>query len=410
MLGRLGITGKIFAVVAVPILVLVIVAVTVTTNAVQTYSAAQNTAQLLEVSEASHNLTTALQTERGAAANFLHFFDYATSQRDTREADTDAAYQDVLAALAAAPGVYRDEAVSARATLDAILTRYGIDANGNFVDLGAGSDGSFSLAAARAIDVVVEPIMGIDLQGDEVIDGYEWPVWPDTSTMRHLEDIYARLQAEIGDLADGTPSGTGMVDEITRYGQLLGVERTSATNLLTTLATYVYPVVPEGGITPLVPGMVGTYQDLFQAVQGDVDKGIEELEAVLEKTRTGPENEGTRSSLASAFDSLAALEDRRESVRDRSTSPGSLSGWYHTAIVDLLASLYATAGVLPDRGVAEALTAFAEIDTLIEAIRLEEMTGLRIIRQSEFSDADPQTNFIELYARTKAALEAAQVA
>ncbi|MBN2176356.1 MAG: nitrate- and nitrite sensing domain-containing protein, partial [Demequinaceae bacterium] len=408
MLGRLNIRGKIFAVVAVPILVLVIAAITVTANATQTYTAADNSAQLIEVAEVSHNLTTALQTERDAGVNFLHFFRYATDERDTREVDTDAAYQNILTALTSAPADYRDEATSARATLDAILTRYGVDANGNFVDFGSGSDGSYSLAAARAIDVVIEPIMGTDPDGNTIIVGYEdWPVWPDAPTMRRLEDVYSRLEAEVLDLAERTPAGTGMVDEMNRYGQLLGVERTSATSFLTTLETY---VVPTGSVSTIIPDFAGTYQDLYLSAQEAVDEGIEELRTALTNLKTNSVNADTRSALVAALDSLATLEERRETVRHQSVGPGALSGWYHTAIGNLISSLYATAGVLPNRGIAEALTAFAEIDTLIEAIRLEEMTGLRIIRQAEFTDSDPRTGYIDLYARTNAALEAAQVA
>ncbi len=420
MFGRLGIRGKIFAVVAVPILVLIIVAGSVTAATFRTYDSAKNSSQLLEVSQATHNLTVALQDERDAGVNFIHFLPFAIGVRDAAEAKTDAQYQAVLAAAASAPPASRAAAADAIASIDSIVS----------------TDG---LAGARAVNVVINPIMGpqVDANGDPVypplldeagnpvvdeagdpvfdetngpvmvIQGDEWPVWPDAATLGGLVSAYNRLQTDLTTLTGQVPAETGMVDELTYYAELMGVEETAATNLLTTPETYVPPVIQPGGVLPPVPVYVATYQEIFATQSAAVDGLLATLTESTSRISHRDVNADTRAHLSTAIDALGGLADERDVVRNRSDTPAVVSNFYSDAINSLLGSLAATSANLPNRSIAGALTAYTDIDVLAETLRQEEMVGQRAIREGSFADQAALYGFVGLKAKTDAAFDAA---
>jgi hypothetical protein len=402
---------KMLAVVAVPAIVLAVLLLAFTVGAVGTCRETQKTALFLELADDTHDLVVSLQSERDAASNFLHSFAWAVEQRDTREVQTDSALGDVESAVAACPDGQRGEADAAWAELNAILTTSGVAADGDFVDSGDLSDGSFSLAALRGIDVDVEPIVGLDFEGEESVVGYEdWPSWPDADTMRHLEDGYSRLQAAVDDLADRAPIGGGVSDAIDRLGEILGIEAHGATTFLLSPETYVSPTAETGGVPPPVPDMPGTYQEAFLEAVAEVDTNLTGVRAELDRTGDGDDSENTRALLAEAFEYLDGLQAIRDQVRQQTATPVRVSGWYKAVISTLLESQYTTVGAVSDGDVAEALTAFAEIETLVEAIRAEEVMGMRVIRQRAWGDPDSQEVYIGLKAQTDAALGAAKAA
>ncbi len=118
MFGKLGIRGKILAVVAVPILVLLIAAGAVTFSAARTWDSARNTDQLVAVSEAASELAAAIQQEREASVNFVDSFSQADTGRGRTSAAVDSSYLALRAKVAALSGPDGAAAQAALARID----------------------------------------------------------------------------------------------------------------------------------------------------------------------------------------------------------------------------------------------------------------------------------------------------
>ena len=117
MLQRLGIRGKILAVVAVPIIVLLLAAGFVTFNAVGDLRSSRETEQLLTFVDDSGTLVAALQDERFIAANYDHSASNGLEKRTAARKALDGA----IAALDASTAGGSSDAAAANKTAHAIL-------------------------------------------------------------------------------------------------------------------------------------------------------------------------------------------------------------------------------------------------------------------------------------------------
>src|SRR6478735_1645727 len=168
MLQRLGIRGKILAVVAVPILVLLLAAGYITYAAVSALGAATNATQFVDTAQASQQFQADLNAERDAGVNFVDSYLQGVSGRaasraaiaqreDTLPADVVAELQSLYKtsgemsldeARAVGPGVVSaedtdawyewpsaaeaDGAVAAMTDISAAVEAYGTELSGNF--------------------------------------------------------------------------------------------------------------------------------------------------------------------------------------------------------------------------------------------------------------------------------------
>ncbi len=402
MFDNWGARGRILAVLAVPLAVLMVISGFATTAAAHETAAAHATEQVVEVARAAHDLLLDLQVERDAGSNFVDALPWALETRATARENTDAQYEAVVAAAEAAPPSVQAEARDALAAIDAIL------------------NGSAGLAFVRATDVVISPMsvramddQGNPLTGEDsqpvwVTVGYEWPVWPDATSMRDVEAMYGDLENGLGGVADRTPAETGMAAAIERLSQLIGVEATATVNLLTSPETEVRPeFVSSDSVLPPAPIWVATYQEAFAAAAADVDVRASQLRSDVDGLDARGTYADTRAALEEALALLDGLEGTRSSVKDRSESPAEVAAWYTTVINGLLESESATAVSVPNTAVAQAVTAYGVIDALVEAMRQEEMVAQRAIRRGAWVPPEGLELYVGLKARTDAALLAA---
>jgi hypothetical protein len=205
MFGRLGVRGKILAVVAVPILVLLIAAGAVTFAAARTWDSARNTAQLLTISEASASLATALEGERDASVNFVDSFTQSESGRAQAAAAVDAGYLFLRSKVAALSGAEGVQARAALARVDAALgLRIDTDPVTGFATVAPyGTLSADELTGIYAVRAVTFK--------NRVQD---WPAFPTEQEAAAREGDYAQIERDILAISlTATPAG-GVQDAV----------------------------------------------------------------------------------------------------------------------------------------------------------------------------------------------------
>ena len=178
MLQRLGIRGKILAVVAVPIIVLLFAAGYITLQATNALGVASNAQQLVATAQASQPFQAAFGVERDSAANYVDT--YSTGQADRTEAQ--ASIQTSMQQLQP-----RDANAYAKVTT--------IFEGGQEVPGGT----ALSLDDARA----VAPTQPDQSKTDD------WPVWPALDQISLAKGSLAAMSDDVAALAK---SATGDTD------------------------------------------------------------------------------------------------------------------------------------------------------------------------------------------------------
>ena len=185
MFGRLGVRGKILAVVAVPILVLLVAAGAVTFAAARTWDTARNTDQLLNVANQAGTLGAALEDERDSSANFIDSYSQAQLGRTQAQNAVDASYLALRAKVAGVSGSERAAALDALARVDALL---GLKVTTDPVT------GAVTVAPLDSVPAAertgLYPLRAI---AAEVKKAGEWPTFPSEADIAKQGSDYAQI-------------------------------------------------------------------------------------------------------------------------------------------------------------------------------------------------------------------------
>ncbi len=378
MLQRLGVRGKILAVVAVPILVLVFAAGAVTFSAARQLDASQNVAQLLGVIRQAHDLVDNLQAERDAATNYTGIYRETLEQRETAWLGTDQAFLDILQAALDAPAAAQGSAQQASSEV-AQLLQFRFDENGVLVS---------RVGAETEVTGGIYPLRAVDTQ-ERVQDGTiasNFPTWPSVGEVEAVASNYASLRIEIAAILESLPAGTGLEDAIEVLLFATALEATSTDAFLKDSRL-------------LEEAVAGTILAVNQAA----------LVFVVQEGRMSPrdENANVLALTGAASSALDGIGEIRATLLDPSTNSGKVAGWYTAVVEDLIDLSYEVSTITADRQLSLMLVAYADSDTLIERIQVEKFTLEGIIRRGEFGFGEAQaTN--RLIVRTDLALVTAQ--
>ncbi len=377
MFGRLGVRGKILAVVAVPILVLLIAAGAVTFAAARTWDSARNTAQLLTIAGASASLATALEGERDASANFVDSFEQSDSGRTQTAAAVDAGYLALRAKVVAVSGAQGAQARAALEQVDAALgLRINTDPATGFVTVEPTPPAGelTGIYAVRAITFA-----------NRVQD---WPAFPTEQEAAKRGGDYSQIERDILAISlTATPAG-GVQEAVTELDARVAAEAAAA----------VLAAVP------------GTLVSEIDSARATTDAAIGPFQDAVTKMSTRATNSSFKILLENEKSRLTGLDVERASVRDRIDSATTVSDWYSAAAAPLVSFPAVVADAIAQRPLARSLVAFSTAGQLIDALRVEGVSAESVIRQGRFTDQNQAIQLSTTQARTDLALANAQAA
>ena len=379
MFGRLGVRGKILAVVAVPILVLLIAAGAVTFAAARTLDSSQNTAQLLTVAGAAADLAVALEDERDASTNFVDSFTTSDTGGSVAQAAVDSAYLALRSTVAAVSGPERAAALAALARIDASLTlRTSTEAATGFITVTpyeALSDAELTgIYAVRAVTYT-----------NRVQD---WPEFPTEGEAAAREGDYAQISRDVEAVSlTATPAGGVQAAVVTL------LERVNAEAAMAVLSA--------------VPG---TLVDDVVDARAVSDAALGPFTEAVAKVSVRPENSALKTILGNTLDRLTGLEVQRATVRDRVDTAATVSAWYRATLRPLVTFPAVVGAGLAERPLARSLTATSAIGELIDALRVEGIESEAVIRRGEFTNQGEANQLANTQVRTDVALESARAA
>jgi len=353
MLQRLGIRGKILAVVAVPVLVLLLAAGYITLQATNALGAATNAQQLVATANAAKPFQTAFNIERDAAAHFVNTFASYSSSR--------IAAQDSIATSAA--GLQIDNA-------DAYDQLQQIFEGGQDTESGGTA---MSLDDARA----VAPTQPAET---------DWYVWPSAEDSASAAESVAAIAVAVGELADdATGDSAGTLDDI---ALALDQEAEATRDFLT---------VPQ------------TYQATFVDSVDDSDNTWSELLKQMDAVESSESNESVIAMISTVKDQMRDLDDTREDIRTIGNSAATLSQWYANALLGVNDVINRSTIAVSDPDLSIELTAYGAVYNLFQQLSEESTTVQRILRQGEYLIGDATAVRNEI-AATDFALDQAQSA
>ncbi|WP_084128563.1 ATP-binding protein [Demequina sp. NBRC 110055] len=365
MLQRLGIRGKILAVVAVPILVLVLGAGFIVSGSLQTWREARDAESVLSVLGSARLLENDFQDERLAGTNFTSAVQNGQDQREEAESLTDEAVTTL------------DE------TLNGIGSATSEDAEGASVDAEQ-IRADIAAAVQRTGNGIMESARAVSLGAPETDGG--WLTFPADADVADMQAAYEQAAAAIDAIADGLPEDTGLDIPLAALAFRLGAESDAATTLFT---------------EPL------DFRRAYDVATGAVDGKVALLMQNRDLLAGNAENVEAIAALGEGQELMAALPDRRATVRDASANIGTLTNFYTTVIDGTVRSASSVALAMGDRDLAAGVSAYGDLDQLVENIRYEQVQIDRLLRVGEFlpgEAADART----MTARTDISLEDAQ--
>ena len=379
MFGRLGVRGKILAVVAVPILVLLIAAGAVTFAAARTWDNARNTAQLLTVADAAASLAAALEAERDSSTNFVDSFEQSDSGRRLTAAAVDAGYLALRSKVAALSGA---QGASARATLGRVEAALGLRIN---TDPATGF-----VTVAPLVEIPAEQRTGLYAVRAITFENrvQDWPAFPSEQEAATREGDYAQIQRDILAISTtATPAG-GVQEAVTELDVRVSAEA----------AASVLAAIP------------GTLVDDIVTARAATDVALDPFADAVANMSTRAANDEFRLLLSNASDRLNGLEVQRATVRDRVDSATTVANWYSARIAPFLSFPAAVADAIGERPLARSLTAFSATSQFIDAVLVEGVAAESVIRQGRFTNQTQAIQLSTTQARTDLALESAQAA
>ncbi|MDN4476005.1 HAMP domain-containing protein [Demequina sp. SYSU T00192] len=355
MLQRLGIRGKLLAVVMVPVLVLVSAVSYITLSAVNDYSENSNAERLIDALGQARETEADLQDERTAALRFVHILQDTTTKLGAAREEVAARYATLADAVARSED---DDADAVLASVDAAL---------------GGSDASM-LADARSLEISAPESEG------------GWLVMPSTDEIATMDAAYADAVEAVDATADAAP---GSLD--------LGIP----------LAALSYAIEQEGAYAHSLYSDSLEYRDALDATFPKVDAGLDDIAAAAAEVDATDENAAALASVAAGSQLRDSLPQIRAGVRTAQVSTSTILNYYTEVIDTFVGATDAVALAVPDRNIVATLQAYAALDMLVERVRYEGDVFERLIRQGSFVTAEI-AGTRTLVERTKIALDEAQ--
>lgn len=348
MLRRVGIRGRILAVVAVPALALLLVAGFVAWTSVQDFLRATESEQLVSTLGQARGLQDDLQTERRAAINYVHILIDSPDKLTSARQDTGSALSDVIGEAGAGSGV-----------ADQIADALGGTTNGDIF----AQERSLSMSEAES---------------------GQWVEFPSADDSAAMQDGYAAAAQTIDDLA-AEESGA-LAEDLTALAEQIRVEARYATSLFADAAEWravleeTYPAVDD---------------QLAQLADRVDEFGDSTPEALTSLNDVGALSGG--------------LADLRQSTRSGGVIVPTLTGFYNGMLDDLIGASEDVAVTMTDADMITRLRAFGDMDLLIENIAREGVLGERLIRTGEFARDGREVEVLrDQMLRTNISQEAAQ--
>ena len=333
MLQRLGIRGKLLAVVAVPILVLIVAAGIITLGSVQDLNSARNAEELIDTLDRARDLQADLQDERLLAANFVHVVQ--DTQGGLREAyDSTASAVDDIAERLAEPDVENPEDI--QAAVDAALSRAG----------------NQILVAERSLSI-----------SEPTEESGGWVVFPTEDEVAAMQAAYASVVAELDSIIASLPGDTNLNVPLSALSFRVDAESQIATSLFT---------------EPL------QYQEPLATAASRVDSGVRSLRGSVDTLGQTEENARAVASLLAGEAAIEQLEDVRANTRSASTGAAAVTTFYSDIITTIVASADDVAVAMADRELVSMVQAYGDLDALVENIKYEEVVIERLIRAGSF--------------------------
>ncbi|GIG54023.1 sensor histidine kinase [Demequina activiva] len=355
MLQRLGIRGKILAVVAVPILVLVLAAGFITYGASQDLSAARNSEQLVDTLDAARTLEANLQDERYAAINFVHIIQDTRSKLVVGQNDTEDALADTVARIQEVEG---EDAGPIIADLYAALGVTSLD------------DPLFPNERSLSITPPTE-------EGG-------WVGFPSLDEVASMQEGYTAARERVAAVAATADENAGGAFQTLDFR--IGFESETATTLFT---------------SPL------PFKDDLESVTAQVDASIQSMLGSTEQLADNEANAAAVAALASGQQAVANLGAVRAGIQSGTGNIATYLGFYRGILETIVNSADDVAVAMTDRELVSTLQAYGDVDALIENMKYEKVQFERLIRTGSFlsGEADQVRN---LQTRTDLSLEEAQ--
>lgn len=355
MLQRLGIRGKLLAVVMVPVLVLLSTVAYIGLSAIGDYRTSANAQQLVDTLGEARETQDSLQLEREAALNFVHTIQDSTEKLAVARDEVATRY-DALASAAGRSEDPRAEGILAAAT-EAV-----------------GGTGDAMLAEPRAVSLTPASAAG------------EWIGLPTTEETDAMIAAYDAAVERLDEIAAGTPDELDLRIPLAALSYSIENERLYARTLLVNPAEY-----------------KATLESTFTTI----DEGLDAIAAAADQVAVTDENAQALAAVAAGAELRDALPQVREGVMSGQAATATVTNFYTEVIGTFVAATDAIAIAVPDREVVSTLQAYGALDQLIESIRYEGDVFNRLIRQGTFVTAEiAQTRTI--VERTRIALEDAQ--
>ncbi|WP_084079385.1 ATP-binding protein [Demequina sp. NBRC 110057] len=382
MLQRLGIRGKILAVVAVPILVLVLAAAFITASAAQTFTSAQNSEDLIATLGQARELETDLQEERLLSEQFSHTIQDGEDKLDEAYEFTDTALSNLEAAAGTseepdATDESTDESDDASATDESEEdTTPAVDGEALMADVDAAinrTSGGY-MEAARAVQIAAPAEEG------------GWVQFPSAEDIESMQAAYADAVAAVDEISAGLPDGSGLDIPLAALSFRLNYESESAAALFT---------------EPLA------YEEPLEAVWERVDAGVQGLLGSSERLAGNEANERAVEALLSGQDAVASLPNTRAAVRAATVNVSAVINGYTSLIGTIVSAADDVSVAMSDRDLVTSVQAYGDLDGLIENMRYEEVVIDRLIREGAFLPGEAATART-MTARTDISLEEAQ--
>lgn len=356
MLQRLGIRGKLLAVVAVPVLLLLVTMGFIVVSNVGDYRADANAQQLVQTLAESRDVKIDLQKERQAGVNFVHTIETATANLGVRELETANRY-DVLAAE-----VDRADDPRADKVLSDVTAALG------------GKPGAGMLETQRALDLTPPEAAG------------EWVGFPTEEETVAQQESYLAVATSLDEIAAASADDLDLRRSVAALTVSVEQEAALYVDLLQ---------------TPL------DYQTTLTSTFETVNSGLDRIAEQAAKVRRTEENEAALAGVAAGSVLRTELPALREGIMAAQASPQTLTQYYTDLIAAFESATSAIAIAAPNSELISAIQGYAAVDAFIEDLLYEEIVFERMIRDGAFSGSDA-ANSRTIVERTRIGLETAQ--
>ncbi|WP_169746528.1 ATP-binding protein [Demequina phytophila] len=355
MLQRLGIRGKLLAVVMVPVLVLAAAVAYISVTASRSYTSSSNAERLVDTLGQARETEADLQTERSAALTYVHLI------------------QDTSAKLAAA----QEEVTRRWTTLADKVDRLDSPSADSLLDFTAdqlGGAGAAMLPDARAVQMAAPETAG------------DWVVMPTADEVAAMDKEYSDASRSLDTMSNQAPEELDLALEF---------------------AALSYAIQQEADFAHALYSDTADSRATLEATFPAVDTGLDDIAAEAATVEATEDNAAALASVAAGSELRDSLPEIRAGVRSAALSPSAILKYYTSVVDTFVDATDAVALAVPDRNVVATLQAYGAIDRLIERVKYEGDAFDRLIRQGSFVTAEVASTRT-LVERTRIALEDAQ--